>query len=269
MASQKIGLVIFDLAGTTVDFGSIAPVAAFVEGFRMMQIPINLTQARAPMGMEKRAHIRAIAAQNDVASRWHQIHGRAVTEADIDAMYEAFEPLLLDVLPQHCDLIPGVLDAVAWLDQRGIPFATTTGYFKQAAEIVLDKVAESGFCPHASVCATEVPAGRPAPWMIYRCMETLDVCPPQCVVNIGDTAVDVASGRNAGVWSVGVAASGNELGMSHAEIRHLEGPLLLQRLKQARQALMSAGAHYVIDTVADLPDLIPKIEQRLAAGERP
>jgi len=269
MYTKKIGLVVFDLAGTTVDYGSIAPVAAFVEGFKMMQIPITLTQARVPMGMEKRAHIRAVAAQQDVAARWQQVHGRAVTEADIDAMYEVFTPLLLDVLPQHCDLIPGVLEAIAWLDQRGIPFATTTGYFKQAAEMVLDKVSGLGFFPHASVCATEVPEGRPAPWMIYRCMEILDVYPPQRVVNVGDTAVDVASGRNAGVWSIGVAASGNELGMSHDEIRRLDGPLLLQRLKQARQALMAAGAHYVVDTVADLPDLIPKIEQRLAAGERP
>jgi phosphonoacetaldehyde hydrolase len=269
MSTRKIGLVIFDLAGTTVDYGCIAPVAAFVEGFRMMQIPITLTQARAPMGMEKRAHIRAIAALHDVAVRWQQVHGRAVTDSDIDAMYEAFTSLLLDVLPKHCDLIPGVIDAVAWLDQRGIPFATTTGYFKEAAEIVLDGAAARGFCPHAAVCASEVPEGRPAPWMIYRCMEILDVYPPEQVVHIGDTAVDVASGRNAGVWSIGVVASGNELGLSHDEIRRLEGPLLLQRLKQGRQALIAAGAHYVIDTVADLPELIPKIEQRLAAGERP
>ncbi len=269
MSLKNIALVVFDLAGTTVDYGCIAPVAAFIKGFQMMRIPITLTQARGPMGMEKRAHIRAIAAQQEVTNRWQQVHGRAVTEDDIDAMYEAFTPVLLEVLPHHCELIPGTLDAVAWLDKRGIPFATTTGYFKEAAEMVLDKAALAGFSPHASICATEVPAGRPAPWMIYRCMETLDVYPPQRVVNIGDTAVDVASGRNAGVWSIGVAASGNELGMSHDEIRRLEGPLLLQHLQQARQSLLSAGAHYVIDTVADLPDLIPKIEQRLATGERP
>ena len=269
MSPKNIGMVVFDLAGTTVDYGCIAPVAAFVEGFQMMKIPITLSQARAPMGMEKRAHIQAIAAQKEVATRWQQVHGRTVTEDDIDTMYAAFTPVLLEVLPHHCDLIPGTLEAVAWLNQRSIPFATTTGYFKEAAKMVLDKAAVEGFSPHASICATEVPAGRPAPWMIYRCMETLDVYPPQRVVNIGDTAVDVASARNAGVWSIGVAASGNELGMSHDEIRRLEAPLLLQRLQQARQTLMSAGAHYVIDTVAELPDLIPKIEQRLAAGERP
>ncbi|MBD1400837.1 phosphonoacetaldehyde hydrolase [Pelovirga terrestris] len=269
MFNKNVGLVVFDLAGTTVDYGCIAPVAAFVEGFRMMEVPITLTQARGPMGMEKRAHIRAIVAQQEVTVRWQQVHGRAVTEDDIDAMYEAFTPQLLEVLPHHCELIPGTLDAVAWLDRHGIPFATTTGYFKEAAEMVLDKAAVAGFSPHASIYATDVPAGRPAPWMIYRCMETLDVYPPQRIVNIGDTVVDVVSARNAGVWSIGVAASGNELGMSHDEVRRLEGPLLLQRLQQARQSLLSAGAHYVIDTVADLPDLIPKIEQRLAAGERP
>lgn len=265
----RIGLVVFDLAGTTVDYGCIAPVAAFMEGFRMMQVPITLAQARAPMGMEKRAHIKAIAAQDDVAESWQQVHGRGVTETDIDAMYEAFTPLLLDVLPDHCDLIPGILETVAWLDSLGIPFAATTGYFREAAQIVLDSIARTGFRPHVTVCATEVPAGRPTPWMIYRCMETLDVYPPQCVINIGDTVVDVESGRNAGVWSVGVAASGNELGLSHEEKQQLDDSVLVQRLQQVRKTLTEAGAHYVVDTVADLPDLIPKIEQQLAAGERP
>ena len=269
MAHKKINLVVFDLAGTTVDYGCIAPVAAFIEGFRMMEVPITLTQARAPMGMEKRAHIKAIAAQQDVSDRWQQVHGRGVTEADVDVMYEAFTPLLLDVLPGHCELIPGVQDTVNWLDQQGIPFAATTGYFDKAAEIVLQQAEKQGFRPHVAVGATEVAAGRPAPWMIYRCMEILDVYPPWKVLNVGDTAVDVASGRNAGTWSVGVAASGNELGMSRDEIRRLEGPVLLKRLQLARQTLTAAGAHYVIDTVADLPKLIEKINKDLLAGERP
>jgi len=117
-------------------------------------------------------------------------------------MYRASPPLLLKVLPAHCDLIPGVLDTLAWLDRQGIPFATTTGYFREAADIVLERLAVVGFCPHVHICATEVPEGRPAPWMIFRCMEMLNVYPPQLVVNVGDTHVDVVAGRNAGVWSV-------------------------------------------------------------------
>lgn len=266
---DQVQLVVFDLAGTTVDYGCIAPVAAFVDGFKQFGVDISPAQAREPMGMEKRAHIRAIAEQDSVARQWREVHGRNLAEEDIDAMYEAFAPLLLQTLADYSDIIPGVEECLEFLTGKGIPYAATTGYFRQATDVVLTRAAEKGFVSLVSCCATEVPAGRPAPWMIFYCMQAAGVYPPCTVINVGDTRVDVESGRNAGAWSIGVAATGNGMGLSAAEIQTLDEGTYRQKLNRARQSLLEAGAHDVIDSVAELPRLILDIERRLRRGETP
>ncbi len=52
--------VVLDWAGTTVDFGCMAPVATFVQAFEDSGVPITVEEARAPMGMPKWQHIQAI-----------------------------------------------------------------------------------------------------------------------------------------------------------------------------------------------------------------
>ena len=266
---ETVKLVIFDLAGTTVDYGCIAPVAAFVEGFKEFGVTISLDQARGPMGMEKQAHIKAVGQIPDVAEQWQAVHGQSMTEDDIDAMYHAFVPILMETLLRYSALIPGVNECIDKLQQNNISYAATTGYFREAADCVLESAAKSGFSPAMSCCATEVAAGRPAPWMIYRCMETLSIYPPETVVNVGDTGVDVESGRNAGVWSVGVSSSGNELGLSLEEVNKLDKRDYEKLTRTAEEYLKSAGAHYVIKTVEELPQVISDIENRMKRGEKP
>lgn len=257
-----IQLVIFDLAGTTVDFGCMAPVAAFIQGFKDFGIDVSAEQVRGPMGMEKRAHIEALASLEGIADQWHRVHGRAIGELDIDAMYTAFVPNLLSSLPRYSRAVPGLDSCIRDLTEADIGYAATTGYFRDAANIVLDSVREYGFEPQASCCATEVPVGRPAPWMIYRCMELMGVYPPSTVVNVGDTAVDVESGRNAGVWSVGVTASGNAIGLPEEEFCALSEADKKVLLDRAEAELLAAGAHYVIESIAQLPQLIRDIESK-------
>jgi phosphonoacetaldehyde hydrolase len=264
-----LALAIFDWAGTTVDFGCMAPAAVFVEGFRRQGVDITMTEARAPMGMEKRAHIAAIGAMPVVAERWQQAHGRTMNDEDIDAMYEAFVPLLLNVLDDHAVLIPGLLETAAALRKRSIRIAGTTGYFEAAMDVVLAAAARQGYAPDFSICATQVPAGRPAPWMIYRAMETLSVYPSEAVVKIGDTVPDIEAGLNAGVWTVGVTQSGNAVGLSQADFAALSPDEQGARTAAARQMLEHAGAHFVIDGVWDLPSLIDQINAKLQTGERP
>lgn len=269
LSMGRIKLVILDLAGTTVDHGCIAPVAAFVNGFKEFGVDITIEQARGPMGMEKRAHIETIGLMPDVARQWHAVHGRELEEADIDAMYHAFVPGLLKILPENSRLIPGVIPCLQEFERRDIRFAATTGYFREATDIVLEQAKKAGFTPQVSCCATEVPEGRPEPWMIYHCMQSTGIYPPQLVVNVGDTRVDVESGRNAGVWSIGVTASGNAVGLPEKELAELDSDTRQALVKTAEDELLAAGGHYVIDTVADLPTIIDNIEQRLAQGETP
>jgi phosphonoacetaldehyde hydrolase len=258
-----IKLAVFDWAGTTVDYGCCAPAAVFIEGYRHKGVAITLAEARAPMGIEKRAHIAAIAQMPAVVARWQTVHGRSITEQDIDEMYAIFAPLLLQTL------VPGVLMMQEWLRQQGIKIGATTGYFTEAAQVVQRAAAAQGYHPDSTVCASDVSAGRPAPWMLYRVMNELEVYPPAAVIAIGDTVADVAAGRNAGVWTVGVAKTGNELGLTAAEVVALPADELQHRLTAAYLHLSRAGAHYVVNGVGDLPWVIDKIQSRLARGERP
>lgn len=255
-----IRLVIHDWAGTVVDFGCMAPAAVFVEGFRRCGVTITMDEARAPMGMEKRAHIRTIAEMPDVVARWEAVHGRPMDDRDVDQIYADFVPLLLDVLDSHSALIPGAREAMQALRERGIRIGGTTGYFDEAMERVLAAAARQEYAPDVSVCATQVSAGRPAPWMIYRVMNELECYPPEAVVKVGDTRPDIEAGLNAGVWTIGIAASGNQVGLTEQELAELAPAERVSRIVRARNDLYTAGAHLVIDTIADLPAAIDQIE---------
>jgi phosphonoacetaldehyde hydrolase len=105
--------------------------------------------------------------------------------------------------------------------------------------------------------------------MIFRAMERAGVFPPASVVNIGDTLADVESGRNAGVWSVGVAATGNMLGLTLDEWLALPNDERELGLAAAREAMRNHGAHFVVDRLSDCPAVIEHINACLAAGCQP
>ena len=262
-------LAIFDWAGTIIDYGCCAPAYAFIEGFKKQGVSITMPQAREPMGMEKRAHIKAVTEMEEIAREWQRAHGRPVAEEDIDRMFEEFVPVLLNVLADHSSVIPGVVDTINQLRGHGLKIAGTTGYFKEAADIGARCAASEGYIPDFTISASEVPAGRPFPWMIYRVMEALETCPPEAVVNVGDTVVDVEAGINAGVWTVGIARTGNETGLSLSAMAIADPTEVEARVSAARKKLQQTGAHYVIDSVADMPQVVKEINRRLANGEKP
>jgi phosphonoacetaldehyde hydrolase len=255
--------VISDLAGTTVDFGSCAPAGAFVEIFRRHGVEVTVAEARGPMGIHKRDHIQAMLELPRIAQRWQQVKGHTWTEADLEQIYAEFVPLQLEVLPEYGDVIDGVVEAVDELHERGIVVAANTGYNREMLEIVLEKAQEGGFVPDAALCAFDVPKGRPAPWMIFRLMEMLNVYPPQAVVKIGDTIADIEAGLNAGVWTVGVTKTGNLVGLTKDELDALTPEELQEKVEDATTKFAEAQAHYVIDSFAGLPAVITDIEKRL------
>ena len=72
----KIQAVLLDWAGTTMDFGCMAPAVVFVEVFKRKGVPITMDEARAPMGAHKRVHIQKITELDSVRSA-----GRSSTAA--------------------------------------------------------------------------------------------------------------------------------------------------------------------------------------------
>ena len=261
--------VVFDWAGTTVDHGSRAPVAAFAEVFRRRDVELTPEQVRGPMGTAKRDHILALTQLESVAERWRAAHGRPASEEDVDAMYEEFLPLLVESAASHARLVPGTVETVSFCRERGIKIGSTSGYDREIMEEILPPAREQGYKPDTLLCPEDVPAGRPYPWMMYRCAMDLDVYPMSACVKIGDTTADVEEGLNAGAWSVGLAKSGNELGLSEEEADALDPRELSARLREIYRRLHGIGAHYVVDTIADLPAVLDSIGAQLARGERP
>lgn len=262
--------VIFDWAGTTVDYGCIAPVAAFIEVFRQNQVAITVAEARLPMGAEKRDHIKALLAMPRVAQAWADTHGgAAATEAGIDRLYAEFLPLQIGIIADHAAPIPGCVETVAALRARGIRIAGNTGYARPMMDVLMPAAAKAGYAPDVAVCASDVPVGRPGPGMALACAIQLAAPAVEACIKVGDTVVDVEEGLNAGMWSVAVAVTGNEVGLPKAELDALPAAERARLVAAARDKLARAGAHYVIDGIADLMPVIADIETRLGRGERP
>lgn len=265
----EIKLVVFDWAGTTIDYGCMAPAGAFVDAFATKCVNVSLAEARAPMGLHKKDHIRELLRAESINAKWRTATGRDWTESDVEELYRDVTPRQLAAIAQHSELIPGIVEQVAELRGAGLKIAATTGYFRDAANAVLAAAKRQGYEPDFNICADDVPAGRPAPWMIFRCMEALGVYPPAAVVKVGDTVIDIDDGRNAGCWSVGVVDSSNEMGLSATEFDALTGDEREERREIVRDRYRAAGAHVALDDLSLLPDLIDALNARLAEGERP
>ncbi|WP_027859462.1 phosphonoacetaldehyde hydrolase [Marinobacterium jannaschii] len=261
--------VVFDWAGTMIDFGSLAPVQAFTTLFANNGVEISVAEAREPMGLEKREHIARLLAMPRISQAWAEHHGGFASDADIDRLYREFIPVQTAVIAERSVLIPGARETAEYLKGRGIKIGANTGY---AAEMIADMVrraAEQGYRPDSVVTATEVPRGRPYPHMLWRNLLELEIEAVQSVVKVDDTVAGVDEGLNAGAWTVALAVSGNEVGLDADAWAALGEEEKARSRAAAYRKFRASGAHYVIDTVADLPDVIEDIDARLAAGERP
>ena len=259
----KIQLVVLDWAGTSVDHGCFAPVASFVQAFAAFGVEVTNAEVRVPMGLHKKDHIRELFRMPDVTARWKAAQGADWNETDVEKVFQTFIPLQLDAVEDHCELVPGLLDSVGWLRDRGVRIGGTTGYFREAAERASKVAAAKGYAPDLSMCPDDgVPQGRPAPWMIFRIMERLNVYPPSSVIKVGDTVPDMEEARNAGVWALGVTDTGSEIGMTEPEWTALSETEKDKRRSGVAEVLRAAGAQEVINSVRQLPELVEHIEAK-------
>jgi phosphonoacetaldehyde hydrolase len=261
--------VILDWAGTAVDYGSFAPTAVFLRLFESLNVKITAEDARSGMGLMKKDHLRTILARPSVAEAWEAAHGKPASEDDIDNLFNNFVPLQISVLKEFAEPIPGLLDVVHKLRDREMKIGTTTGYLRQMMEVLAPKAKENGYEPDCIVCPDEVPAGRPYPWMCYENAIRMGVYPMQAIVKVGDTLVDIEEGLNAGMWTVGLSLTGNLLGLSEVEVEALPTEERSRACKRIESQFYHAGAHYVINGIWDLPDVLDNIEFRLTQGEQP
>lgn len=266
---KHLRAIVFDWAGTTVDHGSRAPAIVFQEIFHQRGIDINAQQAREPMGRAKRDHIAAIAAMPEVSAAWQEKFGSVCGEADIDAMYADFLPLQKETLKSHSDVIRGVSDSVARCRERGLKIGSSTGYTRELMEVVVPAAAGQGYEPDIVLCSEDAARGRPAPYLLFEAAMRLDVYPMWNIVKVDDTPVGIEAGRNAGCWTIGITRTGNGVGLSEAALAELSSAELHSLCDRAGQTLSAAGAHFILESAADIEPILVDIDAVLDDGLRP
>lgn len=266
---KRLEAVIFDWAGTTVDHGSLAPVRAITELFHRHGIPLTDADARKDMGIFKRDHIRNILALPHVSQQWRELTGNVPNEEDASKLFSDFLPLQMWILEDYSQVIAGVPALAEKLRGRGLRIGSTTGYTRPMLDVLVQQANAQGYYSDLALCPDDAPGGRPHPWMCLQLAIQFRLSATFAAVKIGDTVSDIDEALNAGMWAVGVAATGNEVGLSASHLAALPQEERYKRIEAARSRLMAAGAHYVIDSAACCEPILDEIDSRLSAGDRP
>lgn len=267
--SGSVQAVILDWAGTTVDYGCMGPPAVFGHVFEKFGITLPVSDARRFMGLEKQEHIRRLCGLPGTAAQWRQKYGRTPDENDVAALYAQTEALMIDTIARHADPIDGLLPFVDGLRERNIKIGSCTGYTAPMMAVLVPAAAKRGYTPDCVVCSSDVPAGRPFPWMCYQNAIGLQVFPLASMIKIGDTISDVQEGLNAGMWTIGLSQSGNELGLPKERVEALSADDRNRRLADIETRFREAGAHYVVTGIWKCLAVVDDIQRRLKKGAHP
>ena len=267
----KIKAVVLDWSGTLADAYVIAPAVVFVEVFKNQGVEISMEEARGPMGLRKDLHIKALTEDPVIAERWKSVKGKYPDQSDVDAMFKDFVPAQLDCLRNYTTLLPGVRDVCIDLQKQGIKLGASTGFTRAMVDVLHEDCQKQGLKLDATVAGDEVAHGaRPKPHMVFRNMDLLDIDDVRSVVKCDDTTSGVGEALNAGCWGVGLVRYSNYMNINTLEEEAtLSEADMARRIAHTRHLLEQSGAHYVIDSLVELPAVIEDINARLARGEKP
>ncbi len=254
---MKYDGIIFDWAGTTVDYGCFAPVKAFIEAFEHYGITPTLEEVRKPMGMLKIDHIRTMLSMDRIAKAWEEKYNRPWTEEDVKEVYLLSESKILEIVQNYGEPKPYVVETVKALRDMGLKIGSTTGYTDEMMALVVPKAKEQGYEPDCwfSPDATGQ-KGRPYPYMIFRNMEALGLMDVSRVIKVGDTVSDIKEGKNAGMISVGVIEGSSVMGLTKEEYESLNEKDKAEADKRVERVYLEAGADHVIRDIRGVLDLV-------------
>ncbi|APR07534.1 hypothetical protein [Lentilactobacillus parabuchneri] len=93
-----IKAIVFDWAGTTVDYGSQAPIIAFQQAFESFGITVPTAEIRADLGLDKLDHVKKIMAKPDVQDKWREKHPNDSISQAVDQIYRRFQKEIVQKL---------------------------------------------------------------------------------------------------------------------------------------------------------------------------
>lgn len=222
--------VILDGSGTLIRSN---PAYVFQRVFSNAGISITLEEASRPMGMRKDLHIQTILNLPEVKSMWKANYGSDPTKEDALDLYATYVPLQIQSLEEGVDLLPGAKETVLALQDMDIKVGLTTGFSGEMLDVIWGQLVEEGVILDVAVSGDDVLHGsRPAPFMLYHCLEMMNAFPIHGVLKVDDTPIGIQEGLNAGCWTMGVT--------TYSDLRD-EG----EDEEKVCKILLDAGAHFV------------------------
>lgn len=271
---SKLQGVILDFSGTTLDAHVIAPAYAFVKAFEVDGVSITMEEARKPMGLRKDFHINKLLEIPSVIDKWVAKKGKKPTLADGARIFRNFLPIQNNCLQEFSELIPGTKETAEIIKKDfACKIGLTTGFTRKSVEILLKEAAKQGFQPDCAVAGDDVGnemGFRPAPFMVWKNMEHFQVYDKRLIVKVDDTLGGVGEGLNAGVWTVALYKYSNYTNInSIKEWKSMKDEDFQKKVNTSKEILMKSGAHYVAESIKDLPQILEDINKRIALGESP
>jgi phosphonoacetaldehyde hydrolase len=252
----RLRLLVSDLAGTVVDFGVFGPTMAFRQVFENAGVAVKISDIRKFMGCHKREHLQKLLALPSTQEQWIKVHGARPDAKVESALYDAFVPLQLKVLETESQILRGARDAIQIARLHHMQIGATTGYVKSMASVVRQKLLEQGIRFDSMVASDEVETGRPGPAMIQMNQLLTGVANSNEVVKIGDTPEDILE-------------SSNRVGLRQPEFDMLTPVQKLAVLRDARDHLSTARPDFIVNSVAEVPNICNQINYGLMQGRLP
>lgn len=253
----EIEAIILDWAGTTIDYGCMAPVHAFIAAFNQYEIFPTIEEVRKPMGLLKIDHIRSMLSMTRLNDAWLKKYRRNWDENDVKSIYKRMEEITLESLVNFVDIKPNVTEVVAELRKNGIKIGSTTGYTDEMMNIVAPIAKKNGYEPDAWVSPNSTNnIGRPFPYMIFKNMEMLGVSSVKKVIKVGDTIADINEGKNAGVITIGIIEGSSVMGYSRKEYEALSESEKMKEMQRVKKVYVEAGADFVVEDISGILNII-------------
>lgn len=258
---KKIEAVIFDWAGTLVDYGCMASAITYKEIFKEYGVTLKNQDVRNGMGLDKVDHVRKILSIDHVAEQWLKNTGMEPNEGDVREINRKFEKGIINNFEKYTEPKEYVKVTIDQLRMQGIRIGSTTSYTHEMADVLMKLTKKNDILIDLVINSQDTNGlGRPYPYMIFKNMERLGISSVKNVVKVGDTVNDIKEGVNAGVYSIGITDGSSEMGLSYDEFEALSEAEKEERRNVVRERFKRAGAFYVMNNVKSLPYIINAIQ---------
>jgi phosphonoacetaldehyde hydrolase len=267
---------IFDLGGTIIDRYSLTPLLAFRKAFKKYAIDLSPSLIRKDMGLNKMDHINKIFENTDIQKQWLGLNLEIADNRVRKDIFKGFSKIQAKETIERMKIIPETIGCMRYLQDNNILTGVTTGFdYEQTMRVKsLLETYNINLDSYVSSTCLDLPA-RPEPYMIHKNMDNLDLDDAREIIKIDDTVSGIQEGLNAGCLTVAVSRWSVNMGIdSYEDMMKLDNVIMdgsnnyslnyhnhKEKLKESREILEKSGAHYVIDTLEELPGIIEHINR--------